>query len=40
MKNLNIMIITGLILLIIASMSCSKHCYDEDYTRDSNLKKL
>ena len=38
MKNLNLKIITGALFLIIAAMSCSKHCDDEDYRRDSKPK--
>jgi hypothetical protein len=38
MKNLNIKIIAGAIFLTIASISCSKHCDDEDYRRDAKPK--
>ena len=38
MKNINFRILTGILLLILASISCSKHCDDEDYTRDSKPK--
>lgn len=39
MKNLNFKIITGAVFLIISSMSCSKHCDDEDYRRDAKPKE-
>lgn len=39
MKNLNLKILTGALFLVIASVSCSKHCDDEDYTRDVKVKK-
>lgn len=38
MKNLNLKIITGVLFLTIVVISCSKHCDDEDYTRDSTPK--
>lgn len=39
MQNLNFKIITGAVLLTIASISCSKHCDDEDYRKDSKPNK-
>lgn len=38
MKNINFRILTGILLLTLASISCSKHCDDEDYTRDLKPK--
>jgi len=41
MKNIIFRILTSLLLCImIVSVSCSKHCDDEDYTRDSNSQQL
>jgi hypothetical protein len=39
MKNLNFKIITGAIFLIVASMSCSKLCDDEDDKRNLKSKE-
>lgn len=39
MKNLNFKIITGALFLTVASMSCSKHCDDEDYRKDVKAKE-
>lgn len=38
MENLNSKIIIGMIFLTISSISYSKHCDDEDYSRDSKSK--
>ena len=40
MKNINFKIITALLFLILASISCSAHCDDEDYTRDSEPQNV
>lgn len=39
MKNLKFKIVTGIVLLTIASMSCSKYCDDEDYRKDPKPKE-
>ena len=38
MKNINFKILTGVLFLTVASLSCSKHCDDEDYIRDAESK--